>query len=192
MVLVSQDMPTCGARSEDRDICGKNRLRYKKKSRKNPHSVIESHPTSSHTSRNVTATERVLQLVTPTAFSPTCLPLQSSLSPLQGPVPALVPFSSSLLFQQPTLAATVGGPRSRQHLRALSQVSTQRLPGGGASGCCPHRRRRRHCHCRRGADAVAMVMELRSCPLSWCNSCPATAASWQPKLRCPRQGSECG
>lgn len=34
-----------------------------------------------------------------------------------------------------------------------------RLPEGGARGCCPRLG-------RRGADAVAMVMELRSCPLS--------------------------
>lgn len=53
------------------------------------------------------------------------------------------------------------------HLRAGSQVPAAGLPGGGARGCCPRCR-------RRGADAVAMVMELRSCP-------PLSATAARPR-----------
>ena len=63
------------------------------------------------------------------------------------------------------------------HLRAGSRVPAARLPGGGARGCCPRRRRCR----RRGADAVAMVMELRNCP-----PLGATAARPRPLPGQPR------
>lgn len=80
------------------------------------------------------------------ALSPTCLPLQGSPRLRAAPAASL-----------PALRSGGGRCAGSGRPRAGSPVPAARLPGGGVRAAARR---------RRGADAVAMVMELRSCPLS--------------------------
>lgn len=119
-------------------------------------------------------------------LSPTCLPLQSS--PLSPPGPLLLGPSLCSFLPSPAANTCSGSGRTAEsgHLRAGSRVPAARLPGGGARGCCPRRRR------RGGADEVAMVMELRSCPLS-AQQLPGRGLLWAaPVKRAGWQGCQHG
>ena len=127
-----------------------------------------------------------MQLPTPECSH---LPVSHCRAPLSPPGPLLLGPSLCSFLPSPAANTCSGSGRTAEsgHLRAGSRVPAARLPGGGARGCCPRRRRRRRRRRRGGADEVAMVMELRSCPLSaqqlpgrgllW--AAPAKRAGWQ-------------